>query len=197
MELKFKILGGRSAGQEVAVTGPQFLIGRADECQLRPKSDSVSRRHALVENEDSKALIRDLGSRTGTFVNGHLIPPKRAVELANGDTIKIGPLEFGVVIKFGLGGQKKPKVESVNEVAERTAAATGGEVDVTQWLQSTDEEVNLGETIDGSTTGSVVSAADLMGPTPEAPISAADAKKAETAPDQAASDMLKNYLRRR
>lgn len=204
MELKLKILGGRNAGHEIDVPGPTFLIGRADECQLRPKSDYVSRRHASLEVDESKVLISDLGSRTGTFVNGHLIPPKRSLELANGDTVKIGPIEFGVVIKFSVSGKKKPKVVSIEDAASRTAAsAADGDVDVTQWLQPTDEDVSLGATIDVGPGGMLMSAADLLGMNSLDAQAAAEAEAAkkktgdEPPPDKAASDMLRNYLRRR
>lgn len=198
MELKLKILGGRNAGHEIDVSVPNFLIGRADECQLRPKSDFVSRRHALVEVEESKVMITDLGSRTGTFVNGHLIPPKRALELANGDTVKIGPIEFGVALKFSVSGKKKPKVTSVEDAASRTVGTAGGDdVDVTQWLQPTDDEVSLGETLDVGPGGTLMSAADLIGPAPAEKDDPAKKQASDLAPDQAASDMLRNYLRRR
>lgn len=199
MELKLKILGGRNAGHEISVPGPTFLIGRADECQLRPKSEYVSRRHASIELDESKALICDLGSRTGTFVNGQLISPKQAVELANGDTVKIGPIEFGVAMKFSVSGKKKPKVVSVEDAASRTAGTAAGEdVDVTQWLQPNDQDVSLGETIDGGPAGTFLSAADLIGqPDAAAKDDSAKTPEHDLSPDKAASDMLRNYLRRR
>src|SRR5690242_5926720 len=108
MEVRLKVNVGRSAGQEIAVPGPSFLIGRSDECQLRPKSEFISRRHCEIVLEESRAVIRDLASRTGTFVNGTKIPPQRNVELQSGDTVKIGPLEFDVLVKHGLARKKKP-----------------------------------------------------------------------------------------
>ena len=199
MELKLKILGGSNAGKEVAVSLPEFLIGRADECQLRPKSDTVSRRHAMIELQEAKALIRDLGSRTGTFVNGKPIAPGANVELVNGDVIKIGPIEFSANIVFSVSGKKKPKVQGVADAASRTAAVPE-EVDVTQWLQPDDADHAISETIDGSTMGGVLNACDLFGGSAADTKAAADAaadKKSDQNPDQLASDVLKNYLRRR
>ena len=198
MDLKIKIIGGRSANQEVAITRPEFLIGRADECQLRPKSETVSRRHAAIELHESSVLIRDLGSRTGTLVNGKTITPQSDVELANGDVVKIGPIEFEVLIKFTVGGKKKPKVENVAEVAARTAAAPE-EVDVTQWLTANDEERSVSETIGGSGFGDVLNAADLFGGGTNADAKAAAAKgvKRDGNADASASDAIKNLLRRK
>jgi predicted component of type VI protein secretion system len=199
MELSLKVVGGKSAGTVIPVAGPAFLIGRADECQLRPKSETVSRRHARLTVEDEKAFICDMGSRTGTFVNGHLLPAKQDLELHNGDVIRVGPVELSVGVKYTLARQKKPPVESLEEAAARQAVSAE-DVDVTQWLQPEERDMSLGETIDEAPRRTVVSAADLLGHKPKS----ADDKKSDQnqsgddpAPDRAAEDMLKNYLRRR
>jgi len=201
MELKLKILSGSHAGREIAITGPQFLVGRAVECQLRPKSETVSRRHAMLQLAESKATVQDLGSRTGTWINGKAIPRDKPIELSHGDTLKIGPMDFSVLLTIGLNKKKNPKVQTVAEAAGRTAQGDPADIDVTQWLQSkpTDDEEDdlnaLGETLSGS----VVSAADLLQlETPSPTKEEVEGKKStEPPPDQAASDMLKNYLRRR
>lgn len=199
MELSLTVVGGKSAGTVIPVAGPKFLIGRADECQLRPKSETVSRRHTLLTLSDEKALACDLGSRTGTFVNGQLLPAQRPVELHHGDVLRIGPVEFTVGIKYTLARQKKPPVESLEEAAARQAVSAE-DVDVTQWLQPEEQDVSLGETIDEAPRRTVVSAADLLGHKSKS----SDDKKSdqppagdEPAPNRAAEDMLKNYLRRR
>jgi pSer/pThr/pTyr-binding forkhead associated (FHA) protein len=200
MELKLKVIGGKNNGVEIAVAGPQFLVGRADECQLRPKSDFVSRRHALITVEDGRSTIADQGSRTGTYVNGKLLAPQTPAELKQDDVVKIGPLEFSVVIKHGLNRQKQSKVTSLEEAAARTAQQKKvDDDDVSQWLQPTEQELSLNETIEGPASG-LISAAELLGQTvTDEPTPEDDKKKAvgDGRPDQAASDMLKNYLRRR
>lgn len=204
MDVKLKVIGGKSNGVEIAAVAPQFLIGRADECQLRPKSDFVSRRHAMIAIDGAKATIVDLGSRTGTFLNGKVLAAQTPAEIKHDDIVKIGPLEFSVVIKHGLDRQKHAKVKSLEEAATRTAQRKNvDDADVDQWLQA-DPNVDdglLDETLSGnSPTGTIMSAADLLGQTPPETPTTDDAKKspaAEGRPDQAASDMLKNYLRRR
>jgi len=199
MELKLKILSGSHAGREIAIAGPQFLIGRAEECQLRPKSETVSRRHAMLQVAESKATVQDLGSRTGTWINGKAIPREKPIELSHGDTLKIGPMDFTVLLTIGLNKKKNPKVQSVAEAAGRTAQGDPADLDVTQWLQAKDTDDDLTDAVGETMSGSVVSAADLMqseaAPPTNAEIEAN--KSTEPPPDQAASDMLKNYLRRR
>ena len=40
MEVKLVVANGKNVGQEIPVPGPKFLIGRADDCQLRPEATS-------------------------------------------------------------------------------------------------------------------------------------------------------------
>ena len=198
MEVRLRVLVGRSAGQEIAVPGPSFLIGRADECNLRPKSEFISRRHCEIILEDSRATIRDLGSRTGTFVNGSKIPPQRSVELQAGDKVKLGPLEFDIMFKHGLDRKKKPKVEGLDDIAARTAGGRD-EIDVSQWLTPdvADAEVSLGETLMAAPGQTLVSAADLIGPvTASEPVEDEKPAPPLVDPRQAAADALRKHMRR-
>ena len=78
----------------VTVTGGVIKVGRVQSAQLRLEGDDISRLHAVIEiNPDDVTLI-DLGSVSGTFVNGQRIT-KRALVL--GDTIKIGATELRLV----------------------------------------------------------------------------------------------------
>ena len=72
--------------KSVPVRGPT-TIGRADGNVLVLHDDMVSGRHAeLVVSRDG-ALLRDLGSANGTFVNGQ---PVAEQLLAEGDRITVG-----------------------------------------------------------------------------------------------------------
>src|SRR5437868_6082298 len=120
MEVKLRVIGGKNAGQELAVPGPKFVIGRIEGCQLRARSDSVADRHCELQVGEALVRIRDLGSTTGTFVNNERIAEAR--DLKMGDRLKIGPLEFEVCMSVKLATKKKPKVQSIGEAAARTAA---------------------------------------------------------------------------
>jgi pSer/pThr/pTyr-binding forkhead associated (FHA) protein len=154
MEVKLIVLGGQKSGQEVPVVGDRFVIGRGEECQLRPGSPMVSRRHCVILLEEGRVAVEDLGSKNGTFVNGEEISGQR--ELKAGDKLSVGPLEFEVRVAVPIGGKKKPKVRSVQEAAARTVQAAAGEdVDIAQWLDDEDDEqetVTTGRgTIDSAT----------------------------------------------
>ena len=141
MDVKLVVLGGKHPGQEIAVQGPEFLVGRAPECKLRPNSDMVSRRHCMISIAEGRATIRDLGSRNGTLVNGEKIAGEH--ELRTGEKIKIGPLEFEVHLSTSIGGKKKPKVHNVQEAAARTVEAAkprDNEPDISDWLNEEEDE---------------------------------------------------------
>ncbi len=68
-------------------------IGRAAENTLSLNSKLVSRRHARLEAEGNRVIIRDLGSTNGVLVNGRKV---KSAALREGDGFKIGPFYFTV-----------------------------------------------------------------------------------------------------
>jgi pSer/pThr/pTyr-binding forkhead associated (FHA) protein len=143
MDVRLKVLVGKNSGQELTIPGPRFFIGRAEDCQLRPRSDLISRHHCVLLIEDAFVAVRDFGSKNGTIVNGQRIVGER--ELKSGDHLTVGPLEFEVVVQTPVPAKKRPKVESVKEAAARTAevhaSQIGGEkLDVSQWLGDGDSD---------------------------------------------------------
>lgn len=85
---------GKQQGQALDIKTPQFLVGRDPQCQLRPASPLISKRHCAILVREGKAFIRDFDSTNGTFVNGEAVKGER--ELHHDDQLKIGPIEFVV-----------------------------------------------------------------------------------------------------
>ena len=143
MELTLKLLSGRSAGQEVKVPVNKFLIGRADDCHLRPHSDLVSRHHCVLLIEEGFCALRDFGSKNGTLVNEERVVGQR--ELKTGDRVKVGVLEFEVALSSSVGGKRRPKVKDVKDAAVRTAAGSPAgkhaDDDIGNWLTTEDDDV--------------------------------------------------------
>jgi len=143
MQLQLQVVTGGHEGKRISVNHDKFLIGRSDECQLRPKSESISRRHCAIVKKDHRYLLVDLKSRNGTIVNGKKLDPARAKILKHDDHIKVGKLEFTVVLEAGVSNTKKTEVKSVKEAAERTAESVSDsryeEVDVSSWLDEADQ----------------------------------------------------------
>ena len=83
-----EISGGDSP---LAVAEKVMLIGRRGTCDVALMEDSVSTAHAVIFHVGGKRYVRDLGSRTGTFVNGRKVHQH---ELEPDDTIQIGETEM-------------------------------------------------------------------------------------------------------
>jgi len=92
-----QVVAGRNTGQEIAVLGRRFLIGRASDCHLRAHSEQISRYHCALMVEQEGVFVRDYGSRNGTLVDGQRILDQ--IELHDGQRLRIGPLEFVVRIR--------------------------------------------------------------------------------------------------
>ncbi len=69
-------------------------IGRSPELQWSIQDRWVSRKHCVIEHSsDGRLVVRDLGSKHGTFVNSHRISE---AELSVGDKLSIGMCTFFV-----------------------------------------------------------------------------------------------------
>ncbi|MDC0295248.1 FHA domain-containing protein [bacterium] len=144
MQILLKVASGSHSGKEIKVSDEKFLIGRSETCQLRPKSESVSRKHCIIVRKDNRVLIQDLNSRNGTFVNGKRLPTDRAKVLKPGDRVKVASLELELVIEHGLNAPKKPEVAGVADAAARVVDSGSSDskfedVDVDSWLDEADQ----------------------------------------------------------
>jgi len=99
MRVKLLVIRGRPNGKALAFPQGEFVIGRGDECHIRPDSSCVSRQHCLFRVKERSVSLQDLGSTNGTLVNGRRIRGER--DLENGDHIQIGPLVFQLLIEEG------------------------------------------------------------------------------------------------
>jgi pSer/pThr/pTyr-binding forkhead associated (FHA) protein len=89
--------------------------------------------------EEGRVLVRDCGSKNGTFVNGQRL--ERDHELKGGDRLQVGSLEFEVQLTVSVSGKKKSKVHNVHEAAARMVeTAAGEEPDISDWLNDDDGE---------------------------------------------------------
>lgn len=143
MQIRLRVQSGGHAGKEIEVGQERFLIGRSDSCQLRPKSESVSRKHCILAQKDGRLLVQDLKSRNGTFINEKRLPPDKAKVVKNGDVLRVGKLSFVLSIEHGLHAAKKPEVKDVADAASRTVGSNADDsrfeaVDVGSWLDEAD-----------------------------------------------------------
>ena len=129
MVAKLIVASGKSAGRSITLKHGKLLIGRAEECGIRPLGEEVSRRHCAVVEDAGSVTVEDLKSRNGTYVNGVKISAK--VTVADGDIVRVGPLEL--------------KVSCAAPAAAAPAAAAPLD-EVSRWLMADDEPAGMFDT---------------------------------------------------
>ena len=82
-----------NTGEVVELRGRRLLAGRRSECDLCVEFHTVSRRHAEFLMTDTGWILRDLGSKNGTAVNGVKLMPEQSVLLRVGDEIAFAKTE--------------------------------------------------------------------------------------------------------
>lgn len=96
MKVQLVVVRGKPEGKVIPLVGPNFKIGRGETCHLRPNSEQVSREHAEFTIGADSVMVRDLGSRNGTLVNGKALTAE--CRLKDRDLVQVGPLTFAVSI---------------------------------------------------------------------------------------------------
>ena len=72
-------------------------LGRRSSNDIIIKDPYVSKSHFQIIKDEDNYFLEDLDSANGTYLNGYIL--EDAVELKNGDIIKVGNIEFLFVNK--------------------------------------------------------------------------------------------------
>ncbi len=86
-------------GKRMPLQPGDNILGR-DEAGIQIDSPTVSRRHARIRISGTEAVLEDLASKNGTFVNGERV--STAVRLKDGDDVQVG----SVVSRFRMTSPK-------------------------------------------------------------------------------------------
>lgn len=135
------VVGGKHAGQSIALTKKKFLIGREQDCQLRPNSELVSRHHCVFTVDDFAVRLRDLGSTNGTSINGERI--RKETVLKPGDRVIVGNLEFEV--KVNAASTEAVPQETISQPVEDTIVSGTDTLTEMPALGGTAESTNTEE----------------------------------------------------
>jgi hypothetical protein len=79
--------GGGRAGEHFIPKEERTTIGRSPDCDIFLDDVTVSRKHAVLRQQDGEFFIEDQGSLNGTFLNRERIESSR---IDDGDEIQIG-----------------------------------------------------------------------------------------------------------
>jgi predicted component of type VI protein secretion system len=189
---------GKMEGKAIPITLAQFVIGRDPQCNLRPASPVISKRHCALLIKGEKAFVRDFESTNGTFVNDQ--PVKGEVELQNADVLMVGPIRFAVNLEPTPAPVNKPTPLP----ATKTAAATEDD-DIAAMLLSLQDDGDTAssggltsEVPEGSTVMDLPAPIGAMEQAAEAAKNKGQTKPAVPTGDtrSAAKNILEKYMRR-
>jgi HD-GYP domain-containing protein (c-di-GMP phosphodiesterase class II) len=133
MRFEFVIRSGKEVGRTVVVkTGQTISLGRLKRSDVVVDDEAASRRHCTITGGEDVAVVADLKSANGTFVNEQRID---TVELQKGDKIRIGTtvLEFTDTIATATPpGSVPSSAISLNIVESRSKVLVQRAVDPTK-----------------------------------------------------------------
>lgn len=69
---------------------PEFIVGRASDCDIAIPSDVISRHHLKIAMTPEEMFIMDLKSANGTFINGQRLDPQKPYVITEKDSIRLG-----------------------------------------------------------------------------------------------------------
>ncbi len=124
LHAELRVTSGKQSGHVISLDSSRFLIGREEDCHLRPNSDLVSRHHCVFKLDEYSLRVRDLGSTNGTFVNGERLHGE--VILNTGDKVAVGKLDFEVAIGDAVS-QPVPVAGASVTAEDQTDAFTMGD----------------------------------------------------------------------
>ena len=123
LSAKLLVRGGKHDGRTIPLPKGRFLIGREQDCNLRPASDLVSRHHCVFHVDDFTVRLRDLGSTNGTLVNGDPLTGEKALKA--GDKVVVGRLHFEVALADVAKAPEPPPADQ--GVLDDTGAGAPGD----------------------------------------------------------------------
>jgi pSer/pThr/pTyr-binding forkhead associated (FHA) protein len=93
---------GAWSGRQFPLSGDYLVVGRGTASGIQIDDPHVSRKHAALRRRGDSVLVEDLGSASGTFVNGHRVRAPRA--LRAGDIVAFA----GVNARFDKISEARP-----------------------------------------------------------------------------------------
>jgi len=108
---------------------PQLTIGRSDQSDIRLDGLLISNNHARISQTSTGAVIEDLNSTNGTYVNGQRITGRKA--LPADDVVQIGPFLLRVDPQRGVtifDTRAKTRLDVLKITKEVTNRSGGGKI---------------------------------------------------------------------
>ena len=101
------------------LTDGSYVIGRGASCRIRFDAPEVSERHAILTVRGGRALLEDLNSANGTFVNGEQVD--QPVSLDSGMVVQVG----NCMLRVSDGDEQEPEESAAAAPPEQEGTPDG------------------------------------------------------------------------
>lgn len=95
--VRLTVRTGSQAGQVISFRRLPFVIGSEPGCHLRVTSAAISPRHCVLQAGPGGIVIKDLGSTSGTWIDGVRI--ESSTSIGDGDELRIGALTLAIRVE--------------------------------------------------------------------------------------------------
>ena len=112
---------GHSPVTRVSISRFPFVVGRRRPASLVLNDRTIARSHCRFEREGDTAILRDLGSGSGTFVNGSIVTGP--IPLADGYLIRIGKHTLRYLRRVGTAEEEAAALVRERQEANAYVAA--------------------------------------------------------------------------
>jgi pSer/pThr/pTyr-binding forkhead associated (FHA) protein len=117
------VCAGGETGAIIELNNPKVMVGSGPDCQVRLDDSSVGSTHALIRARQGSFSLTDLGSRSGTWVNGQL---EAGVVLKDGSRISIGSSELSYTqVAAGGNGAEDARAPAEGVLLVRSGPSMG------------------------------------------------------------------------
>lgn len=117
---KLIFIGEKFTGRSYEIVAHRTTVGRADANTLTLHDGSVSERHCEIYDNGADVIVRDLGSRNGTCVNGELLRDAQR-PLAHGQIVRFGAVAARLEISYAATSDTATDVTAVHFHAREVA----------------------------------------------------------------------------
>ena len=128
------VFDGSQKERSFQLSGEDIYIGRSPDNDIQVKDITVSRKHLKITKKENRYIVRDLGSKNGTYVDGNYIEPDLDIEL-----IKAVPIVIGMSV-ICLGKECLDSVAILKDYLDLTRTVGGGIVTPAQKRKSSDSK---------------------------------------------------------
>ncbi len=160
MKIQLERIQNNQVVETLSLEQPVIKIGRLKSAHVLLDDKTVSRIHCVLHSKNGEVQLVDMGSSSGTFVNGEKVTK---CQLKVGDTIQLG--ETFLKISFGANGQVASVASSIS--SKNAASVTSFPIDVHAQTQEFNT-IDIGAEPDFDEISATVLSPETMKPNAEA-----------------------------